>query len=78
VPFSYAALLSSAAFQAAEVASSATTGNSVRVTGKETPRGRKPVDVDFGEWPVEEIQICKMGSWGPESEYVSVGGITLG
>lgn len=40
-------------------------------------KGSKPIQVDFGEWTVDEIQICKMGSWGPEGEYVSVGHITL-
>ncbi|KAG1739383.1 kinase A anchor protein [Suillus paluster] len=42
-----------------------------------TPLGahdfRNPVKVEFGTWSVDEIQICKMGSYGPEGEYVSCG-----
>lgn len=34
---------------------------------------RNPVKVEFGTWSVDEIQICKMGSYGPEGEYVSCG-----
>ena len=51
---------------------------SSQITGPR-PRGgsRKPVEVDLGEYTVDEIQVCKMGSWGPEGEYVSVGSITL-
>ncbi|KAI0775639.1 kinase A anchor protein, partial [Trametes elegans] len=44
----------------------------------ETVRAREgrapgPVEVDFGEWGIEEVQICEMGSWGQEGEYVAVG-----
>lgn len=35
------------------------------------------VKVDFGTWDVGEIQICKMGSFGREGEYVSCGGVSL-
>ncbi|KAF9218775.1 hypothetical protein BS17DRAFT_480735 [Gyrodon lividus] len=38
---------------------------------------RQPVKVNFGTWSVDEIQICKMGSYGPEGEYVSCGGLSL-
>ncbi|KAF8121225.1 kinase A anchor protein [Boletus edulis] len=38
---------------------------------------RQPVKVDFGTWHVNEIQICKMGSYGPEGEYESCGGLVL-
>lgn len=31
----------------------------------------KPLDVSLGSWCVDEIQICKMGSYGPEGEYVA-------
>ncbi|KIJ13191.1 hypothetical protein PAXINDRAFT_81607, partial [Paxillus involutus ATCC 200175] len=41
------------------------------------PDFRQPVKVDFGSWSVNEIQICKMGSYGPEGEYVSCGGLSL-
>jgi hypothetical protein len=33
--------------------------------------------VDFGTWDVDEIQVCKMGSYGPEGEYVRCGGCSL-
>ncbi|KIK91414.1 hypothetical protein PAXRUDRAFT_830864 [Paxillus rubicundulus Ve08.2h10] len=38
---------------------------------------RQPVKMDFGSWFADEIQICKMGSHGPEGEYVSCGGLSL-
>ncbi|KAG1883931.1 kinase A anchor protein [Suillus subluteus] len=38
---------------------------------------RDSVKVDFGTWNVDEIQICKMGSYGPEGEYVSCGCCSL-
>ncbi|KAF9261703.1 hypothetical protein L218DRAFT_961190 [Marasmius fiardii PR-910] len=40
------------------------------------PTGRV-VPVDMGTYSVSEIQLCIMGSHGPEGEYVSVGGISL-
>ncbi|KAH9831484.1 uncharacterized protein C8Q71DRAFT_782775 [Rhodofomes roseus] len=41
--------------------------------------GRKwePVPVSLGVWDVDEIQICEMGSHGPEGEYLAVGKIVL-
>ncbi|KAH9915093.1 kinase A anchor protein, partial [Fomitopsis serialis] len=36
-----------------------------------------PVRVDLGVWGVDEIQICEMGSHGPEGEYVCVGKIAF-
>ncbi|KAI5114762.1 hypothetical protein M0805_003367 [Coniferiporia weirii] len=38
------------------------------------PQGQR---VDLGTYAVSEIQICKMGSWGAEGEYVCVGKICL-
>ncbi|KAL5519690.1 hypothetical protein ACEPAG_1350 [Sanghuangporus baumii] len=35
------------------------------------------IPVDLGTHAVSEIQICHMGSWGPEGEYVCVGKIDL-
>ncbi|KIP10739.1 hypothetical protein PHLGIDRAFT_48278, partial [Phlebiopsis gigantea 11061_1 CR5-6] len=60
-PFSYAAALSSTAFRSVE---------QPHAISDNTTRGRQPIPVNFGEWTVDEIQICKMGSWGPEGEYV--------
>ncbi|KAF8551128.1 hypothetical protein OG21DRAFT_1605495 [Imleria badia] len=62
-PFSYASLLESPAARA------------VLLEPPGTPR--QPVKVDFGTWHVDEIQICKMGSYGPEGEYESCGGLVL-
>lgn len=65
VPFSYRSLLGSDATQVFLL----------------EPQGeadwRQPVKVDFGTWQVDEIQICKMGSYGPEGEYESCGGLVL-
>lgn len=64
-PFSYKSVLTSAAFQAIKTADSSTTSQN------------KPVPVDLGIWDVNEIQICKMGSFGPQGEYVSCGSCDL-
>ncbi|KAH7924975.1 hypothetical protein BV22DRAFT_1105190 [Leucogyrophana mollusca] len=64
-PFSYKALLTSTGGQAI----------------LRQPSGQldycHPVKVDFGSWEVDEVQICEMGSCGPEGEYVSCGGCSL-
>ncbi|KZT12310.1 uncharacterized protein LAESUDRAFT_691583 [Laetiporus sulphureus 93-53] len=67
-PFSYPSILRSAALQAVSIETAST---------DEQTQGRKPVGVDFGAWEVDEIQICEMGSWGPEGEYVCVGRCSL-
>ncbi|KAG2114376.1 kinase A anchor protein [Suillus discolor] len=46
-------------------------------TPLESHNFRDPVKVEFGTWSVDEIQICKMGSYGPEGEYVSCGCCSL-
>ncbi|KAJ7750926.1 AKAP7 2'5' RNA ligase-like domain-containing protein [Mycena maculata] len=38
----------------------------------------RTVRVDFGEWAVSEIQLCKMGSHGPENEYMSYASLPFG
>jgi len=62
IPFSYSAMLSSRAVH--DVLSNADVTGSQRV-------------VNFGIWQVDEVQICRMGSHGPENEYVSCGSIAL-
>lgn len=81
LPFSYAALLASSAFRSIEVVERADTnaGSVVFDTTVDgaARRGKKPIAVDLGNWVVDEVQICQMGSWGPEGEYVCVGRISL-
>ncbi|KAJ7159062.1 kinase A anchor protein [Mycena crocata] len=31
----------------------------------------RTIKVDFGTWALSEIQLCRMGSHGPENEYIS-------
>jgi len=38
---------------------------------------RGPYGISLGVGVANEIQICEMGSYGPEGEYVSVGGFSL-
>ncbi|KZT22875.1 hypothetical protein NEOLEDRAFT_1118987 [Neolentinus lepideus HHB14362 ss-1] len=69
-PFSYPSILGSVAFRQLNFP----------VVDLGQPGEKRKFDsitVDFGSWNVDEIQICEMGSHGPEDEYVSVGGITL-
>ncbi|KZV67917.1 hypothetical protein PENSPDRAFT_653651 [Peniophora sp. CONT] len=48
---------------------------SIQGTGEQNSRSRreklKPLNVSLGSWTVGEIQICKMGSYGSEGEYVA-------
>ncbi|KAJ7140848.1 kinase A anchor protein [Mycena epipterygia] len=41
------------------------------------PRDRE-INVDFGAWVVSEIQLCEMGSHGPENEYISCASVPVG
>jgi len=61
-PFSYTSVVTSAALQA------------IRKGDSIPSMQRKPVPVDLGIWDVNEIQICEMGSYGPQGEYVTCGG----
>ncbi|GJE84181.1 hypothetical protein PsYK624_002570 [Phanerochaete sordida] len=72
-PFSYTALLSTPAFEAIKMR----TQEVAEVEREQRQRKTTPVEVNLGEYTVDEIQICEMGSWGPEGEYVSVGSIAL-
>jgi activating signal cointegrator complex subunit 1 len=38
----------------------------------------KSMRADFGTWAVSEIQLCKMGSHGPQNEYISVASVPVG
>ena len=61
-------MLDSPAFQAIIATSRSTSSRD---------RQKDVVQVDFGTYDVDEIQICEMGSHGPDNEYVSCGGIVL-
>ncbi|KAI1783327.1 AKAP7 2'5' RNA ligase-like domain-containing protein [Ganoderma leucocontextum] len=66
LPFSYQSVLASEALKTNLV-------QKERVESSEADIGKKgSIHVNFGEWAVDEIQICEMGSWGPEGEYVAV------
>ncbi|KAI9058861.1 hypothetical protein FKP32DRAFT_1581508, partial [Trametes sanguinea] len=73
-PFSYPSVLASEAFKAV-LAPPQPRGEAAETAGK---AGGGPVRVDFGEWEIDEVQICEMGSWGPEGEYVAVHRVALG
>jgi activating signal cointegrator complex subunit 1 len=81
IPFTYTDLLTSPWFSRPEnpVPSHEVTPQrltqSTSNAGHHSPRG--PISVDFGTWDVDEVQICEMGSHGPEGEYVCVGKIDL-
>ncbi|KAI0350131.1 hypothetical protein OH77DRAFT_1431260 [Trametes cingulata] len=72
-PFSYPAILTSEALKAVLVQEAA----AAEAGGQVEQARRGPVPVDFGEWGIDEVQICEMGSWGPEGEYVAVARCTL-
>ncbi|KAJ6468102.1 AKAP7 2'5' RNA ligase-like domain-containing protein [Mycena vitilis] len=37
----------------------------------------RAIRVDFGTWAISEVQLCTMGSHGPENEYVSVASVPV-
>ncbi|PCH40591.1 hypothetical protein WOLCODRAFT_68100 [Wolfiporia cocos MD-104 SS10] len=80
-PFSFSSILSSAVLRAIAVnALSVGAPAAVVAAGSSTQSAileKGPVSVDLGEWDVDEVQICEMGSWGPEGEYVCVGRCSL-
>ncbi|KAL6300641.1 hypothetical protein BKA93DRAFT_740086, partial [Sparassis latifolia] len=69
-PFSYSFILTSEALQAVSVTPETAMVMAQAVSQSPSPGLRS---VDFGEWVMEEVQICEMGSWGAEDEYVCVG-----
>jgi activating signal cointegrator complex subunit 1 len=68
-PISYAELVESAAFQAISADQPPLSSETSTITG--------PRSVDFGVWDVDEIQICKFATEGPEGENVACGGIKI-
>jgi len=89
-PFSYSSILASTAFKAistdapilsaVRTSTTATTTTATSTTDAVSAghqKTRRPASVDFGVWEVDEIQICQMGSHGPEGEYVSCGGMMI-
>ncbi|KAJ7457885.1 kinase A anchor protein [Mycena latifolia] len=49
-----------------------------RVTTPNHLANHREVGVDFGAWAVSEIQLCEMGSHGPENEYISCASVPVG
>ena len=47
------------------------------IQGQRGGRRTDYVPVDLGVWDVDEIQICEMGSRGPEGEYIRADGCSL-
>lgn len=68
MPFSYPSVLASDAVKSVLVADPEAHDDKDR---------KAPVKVDFGTWEVGELQICKMGSKGPEGEYVAAARCSL-
>lgn len=66
IPFSYQSILSSTAYREISVSDSGA-----------APATSGPCKIDLGAWPVDEIQICRMGSQDGHGVYKSVGGISL-
>ena len=66
-PFSYPSVLASEAFKAVQAV-----GSGELEESDEGKQRRRLVRVELGEWTIDEVQICEMGSWGPEGEYVAV------
>jgi len=81
VPFTYTDLLRSPWFCRPENSIPSHEETTQRLTQSTSSAGnhppRSPVSVDFGTWDIDEVQICEMGSFGPEGEYVCVGKIDL-
>ena len=83
IPFAYPDLLTSPWFSRSNIGSSRPPHKTVPQRSLQSGSdvvhlpGRGPISVDFGTWDIDEVQICEMGSHGPEGEYVCVGKISL-
>ncbi|KAI0693612.1 AKAP7 2'5' RNA ligase-like domain-containing protein [Cerioporus squamosus] len=66
-PFSYPSILTSEAVESVLVQDEI-----VDATEADKTLKKGPIKVDLGEWDIDEVQICEMGSWGPEGEYRAV------
>jgi activating signal cointegrator complex subunit 1 len=81
VPFDYLSVLSSPSFSSIRVGPPPDWLSSLNSDGKGKGKANRvktlPVPVDLGTWDVDEVQICEMGSHGPEDEYVCVGKIQI-
>lgn len=71
VPISYSGLIDAPFFSLASDVM-------VECATSEPSRSRTLKRVNFGTYDIDELQICKMGSWGQDGEYVSVDRIPLG
>ncbi|KAI0738791.1 kinase A anchor protein [Daedaleopsis nitida] len=71
VPFSYPSVLTSDALRSVLVQNDAAHA-AAHDNGK-----KGPAKINFGTWQVDELQICEMGSWGPEGEYVAAARCSL-
>ncbi|KAJ7849419.1 kinase A anchor protein [Mycena olivaceomarginata] len=66
-------------FSYREIFDRASVDTSSPTTSEPPPASRdRSIKVDFGSWAVSEIQLCRMGSHGPENEYISVGSLPVG
>ncbi|CCM05511.1 uncharacterized protein FIBRA_07734 [Fibroporia radiculosa] len=74
LPFSYSSVLASPALRTV-ISPRSISDPLGAAPGMSSLAGLKagPARVDLGDWDIDEIQICEMGSWGPEGEYVCVG-----
>ncbi|KAF9489912.1 hypothetical protein BDN71DRAFT_1400785, partial [Pleurotus eryngii] len=72
IPFAYDAILCSNALKDISAVSSAALPSSHTELDASSH-----ASVNLGTWTAKEIQLCVMGSHGPENEYVSVGRIRL-
>ncbi|KAI0317856.1 hypothetical protein OF83DRAFT_1163714 [Amylostereum chailletii] len=76
-PFSYASIVESAALRAIALSPASSTTALSSEGSQRRAKQIPPIPVKLGVWDVDEIQICEMGSSGPEGEYVRVGGCSL-
>lgn len=47
------------------------------VVGADSSESVDGGEADFGTWPVDEIHLCRMGSFDEQGKYVSVGHVAL-
>ncbi|KAL7279549.1 hypothetical protein ACG7TL_005947 [Trametes sanguinea] len=73
VPFSYPSVLASEAFKAV-LAPSQPRVEAETWSKRAGKAGAGPVRVDFGEWEIDEVHICEMGSWVAEGEKLVIVG----
>ncbi|KAJ8522189.1 hypothetical protein ONZ45_g1216 [Pleurotus djamor] len=72
VPFGYQSILASQALRTLRVRDKGTALDRTLLTPKPSSSPFEPIPINLGTWSAREVQICIMGSHGPENELYGI------